>query len=416
MSVAWGVYRSLAPLMGAAAPLGRWVAPGHERGAWPARLGEVPEDGPVDAWIHAASMGEAVAVRALIDELRALAPHARLRLTSTTRTGRERLAGLESGATLAPLDTPQAAARFFARVRPRRLLLLETELWPQWLMAARRAAIPVVVLNARLSARSLARYRWLGPGFRALVQGLAAALCQSDADRERWIALGVRPDRAATVGNLKNDGLPEPAADRAAARRALGLDSDRPACVLGSVRPGEARPLAEAWVQLAPTTRARWQVIAVPRHAGASPGLKREAERAGVAIAASGAPAAGAWRWDDRPGVLASYYAVADVAFVGGTLAPYGGHNPLEPAACGAAVLAGPHLESQRPALEILEGADALVIATPGRALAAALRELLEDPGRRAARAEASRRAAARARGATHRAVEWMRAWALWPA
>jgi len=414
MSVAWTAYRSLSPLLGAAAPLGRWIAPAEERDAWRERLGDVAADEPADAWIHAASMGEAVAVSGLLAELRRDAPSARLRLTATTRTGRQRLIGLGEQATLAPLDTPQAIARFFARAQPRRLLLLETELWPQWLMHARESRIPVGVLNARLSARSLERYRWLGPAFTELIAGLSAVLCQSDADRDRWVALGTSPGRSATVGNLKNDGLPSPATDRRAARAALGLDGERPLWVLGSVRPGEARWLAEAWTRLPSEVRERWQVVAVPRHAPASAGLRREAREAGVAEAGD-RPAAAAWRWDDRPGVLAGYYAAADLAFVGGTLEPYGGHNPLEPAACGAAVMTGPHLEAQGPATEALRAAEAIEIAAAGETFDRALRELTTNRAHLERRQQASRRAAADARGATRRAVDRLREWNLWP-
>ncbi|HET9328562.1 MAG TPA: glycosyltransferase N-terminal domain-containing protein [Candidatus Eisenbacteria bacterium] len=414
MSVAWTAYRSLAPLLGAAAPLGRWIAPAPERSAWSERLGEVHDAEPADAWIHAASMGEAVAVSGLLAELRRDAPSSRLRLTATTRTGRQRLIDLGEHATLAPLDTPQAAARFFDHVRPKCLVLLETELWPQWLIAARRAQAPVLVLNARLSARSLERYRWLGAAFTELIAGLQAVLCQSDTDRDRWLALGASPVRTSTVGNLKNDGLPSPAADRGTARAALGLDPARPLWVLGSVRPGEARHLAEAWTAMPGEARDRWQVVAVPRHANATAGLRREAQEAGVAEA-TGVPEHGAWRWDDRPGVLAGYYAAAELAYVGGTLEPYGGHNPLEPAACAAAVLTGPHLEAQGPAAQTLQAQGAIEIAAPGAALASALRALLTDPSLLKHRADASLAAANRARGATRRAVDRLREWTLWP-
>jgi len=415
VNLAWGTYRAVAPLMGAAAPLAGRIAPAAERALWRERLGDVPDEAPVDAWIHGASLGEAVAVAGLLAELRAHAPGARLRLTATTRTGRERLLGLDRGATLAPLDTPQAAALFFARVRPRRLFLLETELWPHWLLAARDADVPVVVMNARLSARSVKRYRWLGRGFGALVRGLSGVLAQSDADHGRWLALGAMAARTATVGNLKHDGLPVPAADRSAARRVLDLDPLRPLWVLGSVRPGEVAPLAEAWRELPEAARAEWQVVAVPRHASASAGLRREAATRGVAVVESGVPLAGAWRWDDRPGVLAGYYAASEVAFVGGSLGPYGGHNPLEPAACGAAVLTGPHLEAQGPAVEALEAAEALEVAEPGASLRDAVRGLLTDPERRGRRAAAALIAAAQARGATRRAVERLWEWGLWP-
>ena len=413
--MAWSVYRSLAPWLGAVAPLGRWIAPRLERPGWQERLGEVAPNDGTDAWIHAASMGEAVAVAGLLAELRAHAPGTRLRLTATTRTGRQRLAALGETVTLAPFDTPQATARFFARVQPHRLLLLETELWPQWLLAARRAGTAVVVLNARLSARSLARYRWLGRDFVALIGELAAVLCQSDADRERWLALGARAERTATVGNLKHDGLPAPVLDRRAARRALDLDPERRLWVLGSVRPGEVALLADAWRHVDRETCERWQVVAVPRHAGTSPGLRREAAAGGVTLVDRGAPEPGAWRWDDRPGVLAGYYGAAELAFVGGTLGPYGGHNPLEPAACGAAVLTGPHLEAQGPAVAALEAAGALEIAESGARLVDAVRGLLGDEARLHRRAAAARVAAEAARGATRRAVARLLEWKLWP-
>jgi len=416
VSVAWAAYRSLAPVLGVAAPLARWVAPGAERSGWSERLGDVPAGAGVDAWIHAASLGEAVAMPALVRELRAAAPSATLRLTSTTRTGRARLADLGELTSLAPFDTPQATERFLDRVRPRRILLLETELWPHWLLAARRRGVAVAVLNARLSARSLERYRWMGRGFAALIQTLGAVLCQSDTDRTRWLALGAPLERTATVGNLKHDGWPAPSSDRGAVRAALGLDAARRLWVLGSVRPEEVTMLAAAWQQIHPETRARWQVVAVPRHTAASPGLRREASEAGIALTDAGAPPGGAWRWDDRPGVLMGYYQAANLAFVGGSLGPYGGHNPLEPAACGAAVFTGPHLESQGPAVEALEAHDALTIAHPGDSLASTLRSLLEDDGLRERRATAARAAADAARGATHRAVERLVEWKVWPA
>jgi 3-deoxy-D-manno-octulosonic-acid transferase len=415
MSLAWGAYRSLAPLLGAAAPLGRWLAPSAERAAWRERLGDVPDGHPVDAWIHAASMGEALAVAGLIAELRRDAPAARLRLTATTRTGRQRLADLGERASLAPLDTPQAVGRFFGRVRPRRVLLLETELWPHWLMAARRAAADVVVLNARLSTRSALRYRWLGSEFVALVGRIAGVLCQSDADRARWLTLGARPERTATVGNLKNDGLPASAPDARAARATLGLDPGRNLWVLGSIRPGEGRILAEVWSALDPAVRASWQVVAVPRHAHASDALRREVAERGVRIAEGDSADPESWRWDARPGVLAEYYASADLAFVGGTLGPYGGHNPLEPAACGAAVVTGPHLEAQAPARAALEDAGGIVIAEAGAPFAGAVRALVTDSSRLAAVQRGARAAAESARGATRRAVDRMREWSLWP-
>jgi 3-deoxy-D-manno-octulosonic-acid transferase len=409
-------YRAIAPLAGAAAPFVRRLLPDGEQALWSERLGEVDGGEPADAWIHAASMGEALAVAVLMRELRAHTPAARFRLTATTRTGRQRLGALGEPSALAPLDTPQAIARFLNRARPRRAILIETELWPHWLMAARATALPVAVLSARLSARSLDRYRWLGRPFAELVAGLGAVLCQSEADRDRWLALGAPVARTAAIGNLKNDGLPVPAEDRGQARAALGFDPRRPLLVFGNVRPGEGLALASAWQTLPPSLRERWQAVAVPRHAHASASLRREVEEAGVKLGHDAAPAPGAWRWDDRAGVLAAYYGAGEVAVVGGTFGPYGGHNPLEPAACGAAVVAGPHLESQRPAAEALTAAGALEIVPNDRALAAALRALLEDDALRARRAAAALAVADAVRGATRRAVTQLVEWGWWPA
>jgi 3-deoxy-D-manno-octulosonic-acid transferase len=416
MNLWWSAYRCVAPLVGAMAPGARWLAPAAERGSWSERLGEVAVPGPVAAWIHAASMGEALAAESLVGELRGRDPAALLRLTATTRGGRTRLARLDSHASLAPIDSPQAIHRFLDRVKPSRLFLVETELWFHWLLAARAAAIPVAVVSAKVSPRSLRRYRWFGAPLERLIAGLAAVLCQSEADAARWRELGARDDRTAVVGNLKNDALPRPVADRGAARAASGLDPTRPLLVLGSLRPGEAAALARAWGALPVELRERWQVVAVPRHPTAAAGLRAEAADAGQALVDTGAPQHGAWRWDERLGVLGGWYQAADVAFVGGSLAPFGGHNPLEPAACGAAVLMGPHHATQRVAVETLRAAGAIGIVEAGEPLVAALAALLGDPALRAVRQHAARTAAENARGVARRAVDRLEEWDLWPA
>lgn len=416
MSLAWAAYRLAAPALGALAPAARPFAGRAERALWDERLGRGAAPGPCDAWLHAASLGEATAALALARELEGRAPGVALHLTATTRAGRARLAGAGREARLAPLDAPQPVARFLDAARPRRLFVVETELWPHWLMAARERGIPAAFVSARLAARSVARYRALGPAFRGLLGGLAAVLAQTAEDAGRWLAIGAPAERTAVTGNLKNDALPLPAANRAAARRALGLDGDRPLLVLGSVRPGEARALAAAWLAQPEAVRCTWQVAALPRHARADAGLRAEAAAAGVAVTEAGAPAAGGWRWESRTGVLTDWYAAADAAFVGGSLVPLGGHNPLEPAATGAAVLVGPHHESQRAAVEALAAHGAVAVAEAGEPLAAALRALLEDGPGRARRAAAGLAVAGALRGAARDAVARLEAWGLWPA
>ncbi len=423
MSLAWAAYRLAAPALGVAAPAARLFSPGPERAFWGERLGEIGLEHGCDAWLHAASLGEGTAVGPLVRALRALRPAARLLATATSPAGRARLAALAAGpggagalaAAYAPIDSPQAVRRFFDGARPARLFLIETELWPHWLLAARDRGVPVAVVSARLSKPSLARYRRLGKPFRALVRGLEAVLCQTAEDRERWVALGAGAERAEVTGNLKADALPVPAADRARARAALGLVPDRPLLVLGSLRPGEIGPLARAWRALPTAMWRHWQVVAVPRHPRASEELMREARRAGQALSRGAPPAPGAWSWEDRTGVLLGYYAAADVAFVGGSLRPYGGHNPLEPAACGAAVVLGPYYANQFEAVRALRESAAVWIASSAQELLLALRGLLGDEALRATRAAAALEVVARQRGATARAVERLEQLGLWP-
>jgi 3-deoxy-D-manno-octulosonic-acid transferase len=415
VNAAWWAYRAAAPLLGALAPAAGVFTSPHERPLWRERLGDVSLPGGCHAWVHAASLGEAGAVPPLLRELRRVSPEARVWLTATSRTGRARLASLGAPTTLAPLDSPQAIRRFMGGAQPQRVFLLETELWPHWLMRAAAEDVPVSVVSARLSDLSVRRYRGLGGGLRRLVGGLAAVLCQSEEDAGRWLEIGAPAARTRTVGNLKSDGLPGPAADREVERRALGLDPARPLLVLGSLRPGEPGALARAWLALPAATRARWQVVAVPRHPRASEELRAEAAGAGVTVS-SDAPAAGEWRWDDRMGVLVDWYRAGEVAFVGGSLGRFGGHNPLEPAACGAAVIMGPHHASQAAYVRAMRAAGALAVAAPGEPLAAALRELLEDDGARARRAGAGLAVAASQRGAANRAVSQLVEWGLWPA
>jgi 3-deoxy-D-manno-octulosonic-acid transferase len=415
VSLTWAAYRIVAPMLGAAAPAARLFASPRERPLWRERLGFVPANDPADAWIHAASLGEANAVGPLVRGLLGLQSRARFQLTATTAAGRERLGALGHPHSLAPLDAPQTVARFLDAVRPRRLFLIETELWPHWLLAARARRLPVTVVSARVSARSLRRYARLGSDFRRLIAGLAGVLCQSGAEEARWLALGAPVTRTAVVGNLKDDSLPEPPADRGRARAALGLDAGRPLLVLGSVRPGEARLLARAWGGLPAALRATWQVVAVPRHPRAAAELRAEASRGGQAPVGGGAPVEISWRWEERLGVLAGYYAAADIAVVGGSFAPHGGHNPLEPAACGAAVIVGPHHWTQGEGVAALVASGGARIAADAEGLGATLSEWMGDATARANAGAAALETVRVRRGASRRAIARLAAWDLWP-
>lgn len=415
MNAMWALYRFFAPGIGAVAPWAGMLASPAERPLWNERMGGAYLEGGCHAWVHSASLGEALAVGPLLQELLALQPRARLYLTATTRSGRARLRALGHPASLAPIDSPQASRRFFHGVQPERLLLVETELWPHWLLRARKQRVPVAIVSARLSERSVRRYTVLGTGLKNLVGGLEAVLCQTDEDRSRWLRLGAPPERTLVVGNLKHDALPARPPDRPASRSRCGLDRERPVLVLGSVRPGEARLIAAAWHALPAEPRRLWQVVAVPRHVHASREIRQEAQRAGIGDSGNAAPAGDAWRWDDRAGVLSEYYAAADVAIVGGSLGPYHGHNPMEPAACGCAVIIGSHHRAQAQSVRALERAGAVDVVRSVSELTAALRRLVMDPERRTAQGRRALEVVGRARGGAKRAVAQLAVWDLWP-
>jgi 3-deoxy-D-manno-octulosonic-acid transferase len=180
--------------------------------------------------------------------------------------------------------------------------------------------------------------------------------------------------------------------------------------------------LARAWVRLPRTLRSEWQVVAIARHRRAAAEIRREAAERGVAtVALAGvevplALAADAWGWDDRPGVLASYYAAAEVAFVGGSLAPFGGHNPMEPAATGAAIVMGPHHVTQRDAVQSLLAKRALVVEANDRGLAEIFESWLSNQAEREQAGSAALQVAAARRGAARRTATRLAAIGLWPA
>jgi 3-deoxy-D-manno-octulosonic-acid transferase len=416
VSLAWHAYRAIAPMLGALAPAARVFAAPHERSLLEERMGRIDRPGGCHAWIHGASLGEANAVLPLVRELGRIQPGARFHLTATSRTGRDRLQESGLPSTLAPMDAPQSVRRFFEGVQPERVFIVETELWPHWLLRAASENVPVAIVSARLSERSVRRYARLGSSFRSLVAGLGAVLAQTPEDAARWLKIGARAGRVAVVGNLKNDSLPSPAESRASARLELGLDPARPLIVAGSLRPGEGRILAEAWRALDPPLARQWQLVVVPRHPRAAAELRDEIHGAGIELSAGAGADAGSWGFDPRSGVLVGYYRAAEVALVGGSLLPYGGHNPLEPAACGSAVIVGIHHDNQREAVRELAGSDAVRIVPDASALTLALSELLGDSGAREAAGRRALAAADSLRGGAQRAALRLSALQLWPA
>ena len=340
-------------------------------------------DRPV-VWLHAVSVGEVLAVSRLVAELdRELAGHQVL-ISTTTRTGQE-LARQRFGAErvfYCPLDLPWAVGAYLDKLRPRLLVLAETEFWPNLLSGCFRRRIPVAVVNARISNRSWPRYLKLRALWQPFLSRLSRVLAQSETDAERLKAIGCAPERVSVAGNLKFDVR---AAQEAAATRLLKADaSGFRFVVAGSTLEGEEAALLEAWPKLLAADPNLILVLA-PRHPERFNAVAALLRVSGVSWVrrsewmASGAPRmlrAGEVVLLDTIGELASVYSLAAVAFVGGSVAAGGGHNPLEPAQFGVPVVMGPNYENFRAIVDDLSLHDALRIATKDE-LAAALIELL---------------------------------------
>jgi len=314
-------------------------------------------------WVHAVSLGETRAAASLVEALRHFDPSMRLLLTHGTATGRAAgVALLRAGDRQAwlPWDSPGATRRFFAQYRPRLGILMETEVWPNLLHAAQAAGVPVVLANARLSERSLRRGARLRAVMRPAAASLALVLAQTEADAARLRAAGGQ--RVEVCGNLKFDMTPAP--DLLARGRGWRDAVGRTIVLATSTRDGEETELLAAW-----TARAgpRPLLLIVPRHPQRFDEVAALVRSAGLSLARrsgwAGQPPADAMAADvwlgDSMGEMPLYYAMSQVALLGGSFAPLGGQNLIEAAACGCPVLMGPHTFNFAQAAEMALAAGA---------------------------------------------------------
>ena len=339
-------------------------------------------------WIQGVSVGEVEVALTLAELLASLDPGMPLLLTSTTPAGVGLLSRRRPGIWRPfPLDVPSSVRRFFDATRPRLLVLVETELWPGVLGEARRRAIPVLVVNARLSERSARRYRRIARLFGGTWDALTRVLARTKEDASRFEEIGVPPSRIAVGGDLKFDRAPVP--EPPFAGRVRRLARGRPILVAGSIAESEIPLVLEVRRTLETTAPGVFLVLA-PRQPEGFDAAERRARAEGLAVARRSRPEdADGERADlfllDSVGELAGTYALAEAALLGGSFAPKGGHNVLEPLRAGAPVVHGPSTENIRSALEAAEGA--VFAASDARSAADALRPLLTD---KAARARAS--------------------------
>ncbi|KVP39010.1 lipid IV(A) 3-deoxy-D-manno-octulosonic acid transferase [Burkholderia ubonensis] len=383
--------------------------------------GRASDDRAPLIWVHAVSVGETRAAQPLIDALMKARPDARILLTHMTPSGRATGTQIFGDRVLRcylPYDMPGAVRRFLRAWRPTLGLVMETEVWPTLIDECRRADVPLVLTNARMSARSYKRAAKFGAAARDVFGGFSRVLAQSPADAERLGALGAR--HVTVLGNLKFDMTtpPELAARGHAWRDAIGA---RPVWVAASTRENEEALVLQAF---AAVTTPGALLILVPRHPQrfgevealvARNGLKcvrRSAWAADAAALAAGQPAAARLPADvsvllgDSMGELGAYYAAADVAFIGGSLLPLGGQNLIEACAVGVPVLIGPHVFNFTQATADAVAAGAAQQVQDPTDLARVLDALFADKARRIAMGAAGAAFAARHRGATARTVD----------
>jgi 3-deoxy-D-manno-octulosonic-acid transferase len=395
-----------------------------------------PPPGSPRVWLHGVSVGEILAAAPLAAELKALLPQSALIVSTGTETGqavaRRHFSPLGALVCYFPLDLPWAVHQALKVLKPDVFVALESEIWPNFLTAARQRGVALALMNARVSDRSFrryARYQYL-VDFINLFEIIAAG---SREDYRRLSSLGLPAAKLSLTGNLKVDALwarrqqlapscppplpqtdsrsmPKAAAVSAFLTERLGLRGE-PVLLAASTHPGEEDVVLAAYEMLRVPYPALLLILA-PRHPERTAALEELLARRGL----------GCQRWQalksgaevrrhpvvlvDTVGDLFGLYAAADVAFVGGSLVPHGGQNILEPAVWGLTPLYGPHLENFRWAEEILRAAGVGTVVRDARSLAAAVRHLLEHPGERRRLAEIAQTALAAHRGAARRQAE----------
>jgi len=382
------------------------------------RMGRMPADalpaGGPSIWIHAVSVGEVLAARILVQPLKAHFPGHRVFVSTTTLTGnavaRDTVRGAD-GVFFAPFDFAGPVTRVLDRLDPALLVLVETEIWPNLIHLARRRGARVAVVNGRISPRSFPRYRRVRPLLRHVLAEVDLFLMQGDAHRARMLEMGAPPEKVRVVGNLKYDALREPETP-AALRRALGQDEPaaRPLWVAGSTVAGEEEAVLAAFAALR-RLHAGARVVIAPRHPERFAAVADLVTRAGLACARRTQLPEGGWQGGDvlvldTLGELAQVYPLATVVFVGGSLERAGGHNVLEPAVAGKAIIVGPHMENFREIAAEFLAEDALVQVRDAAGLTDAVLRLCADAAARDALGARARGIVARNRGALDRTVD----------
>lgn len=383
------------------------------RGRLHQRLGFVkPQAEPGCIWVHAVSVGEVQAAAGIIRELRKRLPDVEVVCTTVTPTGAQRVRALfgdEVRHCYLPYDVPGSVRRFLNRLRPRVAIILETEIWPTLYHQLGQRGIPLVMASARVSTRSVERYRRMASLFRQTLSHGIVIGAQSAADAERFRAIGAAPERVRVTGNVKFDLEVPRSAMQAGHDFRAALGAGRPVWIAGSTHEGEE----EAALAAHGIVRSRHPsalLILVPRHPQRFDAVRSLLRKRGHAFAQRSSGERPTDAHDvflvDTLGELQTFYAAADVAFVGGSLVPIGGHNLLEPAVLGLPMLSGPHTHNAQDIAELLTQSGALRIVRSREDLAQRVGDFFDDPERARSDGARGQEVIAQSRGAVGRLVE----------
>jgi 3-deoxy-D-manno-octulosonic-acid transferase len=405
---------------------------GKYHGGLPQRLGRVPrwlDDRPTQAgspvvWVHAVSVGEVLAVRLLIEGIGRRYPMHRVVVSTTTDTGQSLARKLfgDENVFYFPMDFAFAIKPYLRTLQPRLVVLAETEFWPNFLRLVHESGALLAVVNARISDRSWPKYRRFQWALRKMLAQVDLFLVQTEQDRARLESLGAGASHLRVVGNLKFDMTHlEPPPIVGSLRRWLGQNDAGPVLVCGSTVEGEEPLLLKAFENVL-VTHPRAVMLLAPRHPERFERVARLLEEMGIphrrrsampaenctvepSTAAEIQRFAGNVLLIDSIGELAALYALADIAFVGGSLVPRGGHNILEPAVQGVAIVVGEHTENFRDIVGLFQRRDALRVVSPAE-LPLVFLELLANPEQRAALGRRAAETMKSQTGATARALE----------
>ncbi len=356
------------------------------RRRWSERFGSSKKIGIPSIWIHSVSVGETIAAIPFIKKLIKQYPQYNIHVTTTTPTGSKQVIetlGNHVSHSYLPYDTPWFIKRFIKRIQPKLCIIMETEIWPNLLVVCKQKNIPTILANARLSEKSMQGYARLGNITCDMLNQITCIACQSQSDYDHYLELGVDPQKLTITGSIKFDkSIPDDISIKAQALRERWQLQDNPVIIAASTRNGEEAHILDAFLKVKEQHPDAFLLL-VPRHIERKASIAKLCEARNLSYSYRSDQQAELFNKDiligDTIGELLLLYAIADIAFVGGSLVNTGGHNMLEPAALAKPIITGPHLRNFKTISKLLIEAHSQIIVHDSSELAKYLIDLIDN-------------------------------------